>query len=71
MTSAEHRTDIESERRLTRLEAAVDGLREEVEEIRTNHLAHLDRKLNWLIGLIVSAAIVGKVDAKTLMAFFQ
>ena len=38
------------ERRLTTIETTLM-------EIKDNHLAHLDSKLNWILGLFVSALI--------------
>ena len=41
---------LEQEKRMTRLETKLD-------EIMANHLPHLDSKLNWILGLFVSALI--------------
>mgnify|MGYP001599050823 CR=1 FL=1 len=41
---------IEIESRLTKLETKLD-------EIMINHLPHLSAKLNWILGLFVSALI--------------
>ena len=39
------------------LESRVVRLETKVDDIINNHLAHLDQKVNWIIGLIVTTLI--------------
>ena len=55
---------IQLEHRITNIETRLD-------ELIINHIPHLEKKVNWLIGLLVGSVIVGKVDLKTLIALFQ
>lgn len=62
---------IDNEHRMTRLES-------DINMILTNHLPHLqaaadnmERKLNWIIGLIITAILVGKVDVQTILALLK
>ena len=55
---------IQLEHRITNIETRLD-------ELIINHIPHLEKKVNWLIGLLVGSVIVGEVDLKTLIALFQ
>ena len=60
------------ENRITTLEDNYEEIKHEISEIRNNHLVHLDRKINWILGLIVINAILGiQIDIKQLITFFQ
>lgn len=60
------------ENRITTLEDNYEEIKHEISEIRNNHLVHLDRKINWILALIVVNALLGiQVDIKQLITFFQ
>lgn len=52
---------MKTEHRLTTLEVSFDSLRNETraefKELKENHIFHLNRKLNWILGLFVSSLI--------------
>lgn len=56
--------ELKIEQRLTKLETRLD-------EAINNHLAHLDRKVNWLIGLLISSVVIGKIDIVTVLGYFK
>ena len=60
------------ENRITTLEDKYEEIKHEISEIRNNHVVHLDRKINWILALIVVNALLGiQVDIKQLITFFQ
>lgn len=61
------------EHRLTAVEGFIQTLSEDVRKIMTNHLPHLDQKINWIIGLLVLNAVLGlqRIDIHSVIALFH
>ena len=45
--------------KITKVDEALIGVQKDVREILTNHLPHMNKKLNWLFLAIVISAIIG------------
>lgn len=63
--------DISTEERVTRLETFQETMAEDIKEIKTNHLPHIEQKLdslrNWMMGALFTALLSSFVLLANLM----
>lgn len=62
-----YKRDIEIENRLTKVEAGLGSVKKDTSTILTNHLPHINRKLNWLMLIVVTLAAESKFDILSLL----
>ena len=55
------------ENRITKMEERVAFVQEEVKMILQNHFPHINKKLNWLILIIVTLAAENRFDILSLL----